>query len=61
MDVVGVDVVLDHVLVDPGDGAAADPVLGGPQDPVDVGVAGDGAVVGVVLDVETWRRQEKVA
>ena len=48
------DVVLHDVLVDPGDGRAADPVLRGTEHAVHGGDPGDGAVVGVVLDVQAW-------
>ena len=39
VDIVGVDVVLDHMLVDPGDSRATDPVLGRTEHPVDRWVA----------------------
>ena len=51
VDVVGVEVVLDDVLVDPVDLRAPDPVLAQTQQPVDVRVAAHRPVVGVVLDV----------
>lgn len=44
--------------MDPGDGAAADPVLEGPEEPVDVRVLGDGSVIGVMLDVQSCWRDE---
>ena len=44
--------------MDPGDGAAADPVLEGSEEPVDVRVLGDGSVIGVMLDVQSCWRDE---
>jgi hypothetical protein len=55
VDVVGVDVVLHDVLVDPRGGRTADVVLGQPQEPVDERIAADGTVVGVVLNVQAWK------
>lgn len=49
---VAVDVVLHDVLVNPVQRAASDPVLARAEHAVHPGVARDGAVVGVVLDVE---------
>ena len=56
VDVVGVEVVLHDVLVDPVDLRPPDPVLAQPQQPVDVRVAAHRPVVGVVLDVETCNK-----
>ena len=56
VEVVGVDVVLDDVLVDPADGGAPDPALRQPQQPVHARVPAHRAVVGVVLHVQTYQR-----
>ncbi len=53
VDVVGVHVVLHDVLVDPRNGRAANVVLRKAEQPVDLRVPADGAVVGVVLNVQT--------
>ena len=53
MDVIGVQVVLHDVLVNPVDLRASDPVLAQPQQPVHVGVSADGSVIGIMLDVES--------
>ena len=59
VDVVGVEVVLHDVLVDPVDLRAPDPVLAQPQQPVHVGVSAHGPVIGIVLDVEPCWKCEK--
>ena len=56
VDVVGVEVVLDDVLVDPADGGAPDPALRQPQQPVHARVPAHRTVVGVVLHVQTYQR-----
>lgn len=52
LEIIGVDVVLDHMLMYPGYGAATDPVLAHAQDPVDPWVSADGSMIGIMLDVQ---------
>ena len=54
MDVVGVQVVLHDVLVNPVYLRAPDPVLAEPQQPVHVGVSADGSVIRIMLNVESY-------
>ena len=53
VEVVGVNVVLHDVLVDPADRRAPDPALGQPQQTVHPRVPAQGAMVRIVLDVQT--------
>mmetsp|Transcript_16464 Transcript_16464/g.51230 ORF Transcript_16464/g.51230 Transcript_16464/m.51230 type:complete len:393 (-) Transcript_16464:43-1221(-) len=59
VDVVGVQVVHHHVLLQPEHHVAADPVLRVPKAVVDHRVARERAVVRVVLDVETDPRKDE--
>ena len=52
--IICVHMVLDHMLMNPVDLGSPDPVFCQAKKPVDPGISADGAVISMMLDVETW-------
>lgn len=58
VDIIGVNVVLNHMLVNPIQGRATNPILSESQNTINKRIAGDSAVVGIVLNIQTKQSEE---